>query len=66
MAVPYVLGVLQSLECSCFLDIMDPDETAAVVSKLIQGYREHAAAEAASAAAEDQASEDLEDDPDCE
>ena len=43
-----------------------PDETAALVNEITREYREHAAEAAAEHVGEDQAAEDLEEDPDCE
>jgi hypothetical protein len=42
----------------------DPADTAALVAKIAQAYREHL--EEVATASEDDAAEDLEDDPDCE
>jgi hypothetical protein len=41
----------------------DPNETADLISKLLQAYREHAAAERADLPAKDHGEEDLAEDP---
>ena len=44
----------------------DPDDTANLVSRILQAYREHAAAAAADLPAGEDGEEDQAEDPDCE